>query len=187
MDRHFYFRRLLLGALRGPVGRRAACAYALLRNSFSGKWGSLAQQQQPLPPSCVRRLQQPPSNATVRHQDALAYLRALPCLAPQQCIYADPPYIFPCRTMNYYGTRGEGHDLAFHSELRDALFANGLPFFVSVNDAPEARSSTAGPTPSRACARARTVNSKPKLLVLRRGNPVASTGLSGAILLPAQD
>ena len=43
-------------------------------------------------------------------------------------IYADPPYIFPGRSMNYYGTRRRGHDLAFHSELRGALFANGLPF-----------------------------------------------------------
>ena len=74
---------------------------------------------------------------TVRHQDALAYLRALPCLA-HQCIYADPPHIFPGRSMNYYGTRG-GHDLVFHTELRDALFASGLPFIVSVNDVPEAR------------------------------------------------
>ena len=40
--------------------------------------------------------------------------------------------------MNYYGTRG-GHDLVFHTELRDALFASGLPFVVSVNDVPEAR------------------------------------------------
>ena len=42
--------------------------------------------------------------------------------------------------MNYYGTRRRGHDLAFHShsELRDALFASGLPFLVSINDVPEA-------------------------------------------------
>ena len=100
-----------------------------------GKVGSFAQQR-PLALSSVRRLQ-PPCNVTVRHQDALAYLRALPCLA-HQCIYADPPYIFPGRSMNYYGTRG-GHDLVFHTELRDALFASGLPFVVSVNDVPEAR------------------------------------------------
>ena len=37
--------------------------------------------------------------------------------------------------MNYYGTRRRGHDLAFHSELRDALF---LPFLLSINDVPEA-------------------------------------------------
>ena len=55
-----------------------------------------------------------------------------------QCIYADPPYIFPGRSMNYYGARG-GHDLVFHTELRDALFASGLPFVLSINDAPEAR------------------------------------------------
>ena len=36
VDRHFYFRRLLPGALRGPAGSRAACAYALLRDSFLG-------------------------------------------------------------------------------------------------------------------------------------------------------
>ena len=40
--------------------------------------------------------------------------------------------------MNYYGTRRRGHDLAFHSELRDALFASGLPFVLSINDVPEA-------------------------------------------------
>ena len=40
--------------------------------------------------------------------------------------------------MNYYGTRRRGHDLAFHSELRDALFASGLPFLVSINDVPGA-------------------------------------------------
>ena len=38
--------------------------------------------------------------------------------------------------MNYYGTRRREHDLAFHSELRDALF--GLPFLLSINDVPEA-------------------------------------------------
>ena len=96
--------RLLPGALRGRAGRRAACACVLLRNSFSRKWGSFAQQR-PLALSSVRRLQQPPCNVTVRRQDALAYLRALPCPA-RQCIYADPPYIFPGRSMNYYGTRG---------------------------------------------------------------------------------
>ena len=113
VDRRFYSGRLLPGALRGRAGRRAACAYVLLR-SFA--------QQRLLALSSVRRLQQPPCNVTVRHQDALAYLRALPCLA-HQCIYADPPYIFPGRSMNYYGTRG-GHDLVFHTELRDALFAS---------------------------------------------------------------
>ena len=156
VGRRFYFGHLLPGAQRGRGGRRAACAYVLLRNSFSGKWGSFAQQR-PLALSSVRRLQ-PPCNVTVRHQDALAYLRALPCLA-HQCIYADPPYIFPGRSMNYYGTRG-GHDLVFHTKLRDALFASGLPFVLSVNDVPEARELySAGPTPSQACARARTVPS----------------------------
>ena len=124
----FYFSRLLPGTQRGRAGRRAACSY-VLRNSFSGKWGSFAQQR-PLALNNVRRLQRPPTNVTVRCQDALAHLRALPSQAPRHCIYADPPYIFPGRSMNYYGTRRRGHDLTFHSELRDALFASGLPFLL---------------------------------------------------------
>ena len=118
---------------------------------------------------------------TVRRQDALAYLRALPCPA-HQCIYADPSYIFPSRSMNYYGTRG-GHDLVFHTELRDALFASGLPFVLSVNDVPEAYSGA----DSIASLCSGKNSSKPELLVVHRGNPVASAGMGGAILLPQQD
>ena len=51
IDRRFYFSRLLPGAQRGRAGRRATCSYVLLRNSFSGKWGSFAQQR-PLALSC---------------------------------------------------------------------------------------------------------------------------------------
>ena len=161
----------------GPPSR-----YVLLRNSFSGKWGSFAQQR-PLALSSVRRLQ-PPCNVTVRRQDALAYLRALPCLA-HQCIYADPPYIFPGRSMNYYGARG-GHDLVFHMELRDALFASGLPFIVSVNDVPEARELYSGADSITSLCSGKN-SSKPELLVVHRGNPVASAGMVEAILLPQQD
>ena len=86
--------------------------------------------------------------------------------------------------MNYYGTRRRGHDLAFHSELRDALFASGLPFLVSINDVPEAWEpySRAGSI-TRLCSGKNS--SKPKLLVVRRGNPAVSAGMGGAILLPA--
>ena len=97
IDRRFYFSRLLPRTQRGRAGRRAACSFVLLRNSFSGKWGSFIQQR-PLGLSSVRRMQRPPRNVTVRCQDALAYLRALPRQAPRQAIY-DPPYIFPGRTM----------------------------------------------------------------------------------------
>ena len=63
---------------RGRAGRRAACSHVLLRNSFSGKWGSFIQQR-PLALSSVRRLQRPPRNVTVRCQDALAsYMPILP-------------------------------------------------------------------------------------------------------------
>ena len=184
IDRRFYFSRLLPGTQRGRAGRRAACSYVLLRNSFSGKWGSFTQQR-PLALSSVRRLQRPPTNVTVRRQDALAHLRA-PRHAPRQAIYADPPYIFPGRSMNYYGARRRGHDLAFHSELQDALFASGLPFLLSINDVPEAWDlySRAGSI-TRLCSGKN--GSKPELLVVRRGNPAVATGLSEAILCPRQD
>ena len=137
VDRRFYFSRLLPGTQRGRAGRRAACSYVLLRNSFSGKWASFIQQR-------------------------------------------------PGRSMNYYGTRRRRHDLAFHSELRDALFASGLPFLVSINDVPEAWElySRAGSI-TRLCSGKN--GSKPELLVVHQGNPVCGAGMAGAILLPAQD
>ena len=161
VDRRFYFRRLLPGALRGPVGRRAACSYALLRNSFRESGAPLRGSSL----SSVRRLHRPPSRVVVRRQGALAYLRALPCQAPRQCIYADPPYIFPGRAMNYYGTKGRGRNL-------DALFSSGLPFVVSVNDVPEAR---------ELYSRADCITS-PSCWCC-----VGAIRLAGAILLPAQD
>ena len=84
-----------------------------------------------------------------------------------------PIYIFPGRSMNYYGARRRGHDLAFHSELRDALFASGLPFLVSINDVPEAWElySRAGSI-TRLCSGKNS--SKPELLVVHRGNPAVS-------------
>ena len=179
IDRRFYFSHLLPGSQRGRAGRRAACLYVLLRNSFSKKWGSFTRQR-PLELSSVRRMQRPPRNVTARCQDALAYLRALPRQAPRQAMYADPPYI-PDRSMNYYGTRRRGRDLAFHSELRDALFASGLPFVLSINDVPEAWElySRAGSI-TRLCSGKNS--SKPELLVVHRGNPAG-----GAILRPQQD
>ena len=65
------------------------------------------------------------------------------------------------------------------SELRDALFASGLPFLVSINDVPEAWElySRAGSI-TRLCSSKNS--SKP-------GNPVCGAGMAGAILLPAQD
>ena len=114
------------------------------------------------------------------------YLRALPSQAPRHCIYADPPYIFPGRSMNYYGTRRRGHDLAFHSELRDALFASGLPFLLSINDVPEAWELAGSIT--RLCSGKNS--SKPELLVLHQGNPAVAccrSRIEAAILSPQQD
>ena len=87
--------------------------------------------------------------------------------------------------MNYYGTRG-GHDLVFHTELRDALFASGLPFVVSVNDVPEARELYSGADSITSLCSGKN-SSKPELLVMHRGNPVATAGMGEAILLPQQD
>ena len=95
VDRRFYFRRLLPGALRGPAGRRAACSYALLRNSFSGKWGSFARQQRPLALSSVQRGRAAPGRA------GLSARSALPGAAT--CVYADPPYIFPGQLLWHEG------------------------------------------------------------------------------------
>ena len=146
VDRRFYFSRLLPGTQRGRAGRRAACSYVLLRNSFSRKWGSFAQQR----PLALN--------------------------------------IFPGRSMNYYGTRRRGHDLTFHSELRDALFASGLPFLLSINDVPEAWElySRAGSI-TRLCSGKNS--SKPELLVLHQGNPVSGcrSRIEAAILCPTQD
>ena len=91
----------------------------------------------------------------------------------QQCIYAGSPYIFLGRVMNFYGTRGQGHNLAFHSELQDALFASGLPLVVSVNNVPEARELYSG-ADSITSLRSGKNSSKPELLVLHRGNPVGA-------------
>ena len=46
VDRRFYFRRLLPGALARAFRASGACSYALLRNNFSEKWGFFARQQQ---------------------------------------------------------------------------------------------------------------------------------------------
>ena len=87
--------------------------------------------------------------------------------------------------MNYYGTRG-GHDLVFHTELRDALFASGLPFVVSVNDVPEARELYSQADSITSLCSGKN-SSKPEPQGVHRGNPAVSTGLRGAILLPQQD
>ena len=91
--------------------------------------------------------------------------------------------------MNYYGTRRRGHDLAFHSELRDALFASGMPFLVSINDAPEAWElySRAGSI-TRLCSGKNS--SKPELLVPQQDWPEQSccrSRIEAAILSPQQD
>ena len=133
VDKRFYFGHLLPGAQRGragagPPARTSCCATAsqvgLLRTA-----AATGTEQRAASAATVQCDRAAPGRAGLP--------AALPCPA-RQCIYADPPYIFPGRSMNYYGTRG-GHDLVFHTELRDALFASGLPFVVSVNDVPEAR------------------------------------------------
>ena len=81
----------------------------------------------------------------------------------------------------YYGTKGRGHDLAFHSELRDALFTSGLPFVLSINAVPEAwELYSRADSITRLCSGKNS--SKPELLVLRRGNPAVCAGMGGASL-----
>ena len=73
--------------------------------------------------------------------------------------------------MNYYGTRG-GHDLVFHTELQDALFASGLPFVLSVNDVPRPGALQQGRLHHKPVLGQEGKNSsKPELLVVHRGNP----------------
>ena len=123
---------------------------------------------------------------TVRCQDALAYLRVLPSQASRHCIYADPPYIFPGRSMNYYGARRRGHDLAFHSELRDALFVKRPALPCEHHDVPEAwelysRAGSITRLLGQERLQARAAGSGPgQSCVWRRngwGNPAASAGL----------
>ena len=158
VDRRFYFSRLLPGTQRGRAGRRAACSYL-------GKWGSFIQQR-PLALSSVRRLQRPPRNVTVRCQDALAYLRALPSQAA--ALYLRRPSLHLPRSQ---------HELLWREE------AGAL---VSINDVPEAWElySRAGSI-TRLCSGKNS--SKPELLVVHQGNPVCGAGMAEAILLPAQD
>ena len=56
----------------------------------------------------------------------------------------------------------------------------------SVNDVPEARELYSGADSITSLCSGKN-SSKPELLVVHRGNPVASTGMGGAILLPQQD
>ena len=96
-----------------------------------------------------------------------------------QCVLASHGHVCgrPLQTPH----AAQGHDLAFHSELRDALFASGLPFLLSINDVPEVCNlySRAGSI-TRLCSGKN--GSKPELLVVHRGNPAVATGLSKAIL-----
>ena len=181
VDRRFYFSRLLPGTQRGC----RAPGRLLVRPAAQQLLGKVGLLHTAAPAGAEQRA----ASATASHKRdraMLAHLRALPSQAPRHCIYADPPYIFPGRSMNYYGTRRRGHDLAFHSELRDALFASGLPFLLSINDVPEAWElyNRAGSI-TRLCSGKN--GSKPELLVLHQGNPAAATGLSEAILRPQQD
>ena len=67
------------------------------------------------------------------------------------------PALHLCRSSLHLprSQHGRGHDMAFHSELRDALFASSLPFVLSVNDVPEAwelsSSARARMVPSPSC------------------------------------
>ena len=132
VDRRFYFSRLLPGSQRGRAARRLpahtpCCATASWERLLRAAAATGAEQRAASAAPADKR------DCAVPGCAGLSMRSALP--AVDLC---HPPYIFPGRTMNYYGARRRGHDLAFHSELRDTLFASGLPFVLSINDVPEA-------------------------------------------------
>ena len=75
VDRRFYFGHLLPGLREAAPGAglpaRTSCCVSRESGAPSHSSGRSL--------SSVRHLQRPPCNVTVRRQDALAYLRALPC------------------------------------------------------------------------------------------------------------
>ena len=180
VDRRFYSGRLLPGALRGRAGRgrlrvRPAAQQLLDKVGLLRTAAAAGTEQRAA--SAAATLQRDRAAPGCAGLPAGAALSGAPVHLRQPSLHFPRPQ----HELLWY-ERG----LVFHTELRDALFASGLPFVVSVNNVPEARELYSGADSITSLCSGKN-SSKPELLVVHRGNPVASTGMGGAILLPQQD
>jgi DNA adenine methylase len=118
-----------------PPGSAAAALFFILnRASVSGSTlsGGTSEGDR-FTPSAIRRLRDfACPNLTVGHarfEDSLA-------AHPDDCVYADPPYVIPS---NLYGNRGDTHKGFDHAALAACLRERDSSWVLSYNDCPEVR------------------------------------------------